>query len=133
MASTVTTIWPSPASERKPRRLAADRVVPRHGAHLEVVRALRHQQVDQSLALQLQRERAVELERGGQQHHRAHRLAQQLLHGGWIVLVFAQIEPGARQAHGVTADGMPFEDEATDEIGLGHSGLSRLASSSEAR
>ena len=47
------------------------------------------------------------------------RLAQQLLNGGRIVLVFAQAQPGVRQAHGVAADGMPFEDEATDEIGLG--------------
>ena len=64
---------------------------------------------------------AVELQRGRQQHHRAHRLAQQLLHGGRIVLVFAQAQPGVRQAHGVAADRMPFEHEATDEIGLaGH-------------
>ena len=83
---------------------------------LEIVRALRHQQIDQPLALQLQRERAVELERGGQQHDRAHRLAEQLLHGGWIVLVLAQVQPGVRQAHRVAANRMPFENEATNEI-----------------
>jgi hypothetical protein len=99
-------------------RLPSDRIVPRHGAHLEVMRALRHQQVDQSLTLQLQRKRAIELERGSQQQHRAHRFAQQLLNGGRIVLVFSQALPCGRHAHRVAADRMPFQDEATDEIGL---------------
>ena len=84
------------------------------------MRALRHQQIDQSLALHLQRERTVELERGGQQQHCANRLAEQLLHGGRIVLVLTQHLPGLRQAHRVTADGMPFQYEATNEIGPGH-------------
>ncbi len=84
------------------------------------MRALRDQQAHQPLALQLQRQRTVELERGGQQHHRAHRLAQQLLHDGWIVLVFAQIEPGARQSHHVTTYGMPLEDETADDVGSTH-------------
>ncbi len=115
MASTVTMIWPSPASERKPASPPIG-IVPRHAAHLEVVRALRHQQVHEALALQLQRERAVELERGGEQHHRAHRFAQQLLHGGRIVLVLAQVQPGARETHGVAADRMPFENETPDAV-----------------
>ena len=48
------------------------------------------------------------------------RLAQQLLYHRWIVLVFAQIEPRAREIHGVTTYGMPFEDEAADAIRIGH-------------
>ena len=94
--------------------------MPRHATHLEVVGALRDEQIDEAFALKLQRERAVELERRGEQHDGADRLAQQLLHGGWIVLVLAQPLPRAGHAHRVTADGMPFEDEAPDEIRLGH-------------
>jgi hypothetical protein len=94
--------------------------VPRHGAHLEIMRALRDQQAHQALALQLQRERAVELERGREQHHGADGFTQQLLHGGWIVLVLAQLQPGARETHGVPANGMLLEYEAPDPIRFTH-------------
>jgi hypothetical protein len=102
--------------------------VARHAPHLEVVRALRDQQVHQALALQLQRQRAVELERGREQHGRGHGLAQQLLHGGWVVLVLAQVEPRAAHAHGMAADGIPLENESADPV-LAHD-VSRTASSS---
>ena len=88
----------------------------RHRAHLEVMRALRHQQVDESFALQLQRECAVELERGGEQHHGGNGLAHQLLDGRRIFLVLAQLEPRAGEPRGVAADGVPLEYEATDPV-----------------
>ncbi len=90
----------------------------RHGAHLKVMGALCDQQVHQALALQLQRQRAVELQRGREQHHGPHGFAEQLLHGGWIVLVLAQFQPRARETRGVAADRMLLEHEATDAIGI---------------
>jgi hypothetical protein len=94
--------------------------VSRHAAHLEVVRALRHEETDQSFALHLQRQRTVELERGRQQHGGSHCFPEQLLHGGWIVLVLAKARPLIRQAYRVSADRMPLEDESPDEVGIGH-------------
>jgi hypothetical protein len=94
--------------------------VARHGANLEVMSALGNEQRDEPLALHLQREHAVEFQRGGEQHHGAHCLAQQLLNGGRIVLVLTQREPGLREPHGVAADRMPLEYETPDEIELGH-------------
>jgi hypothetical protein len=120
------------AGERTETGLAVDRIVARHAAHLEVVRALRDEQTDEALALQLQRDRAVELERRREQHDGADRLAEQLLHGGRIVLVLAQFLPRAADAHRVTADGMPFEIETPNEIRLTHGAIgsiSRRASS----
>ena len=95
---------------------AVDGFVSCHRTHLEVMRALRDQQGHETLALQLQRERAVELERGGEQHHRGDGLAEQLLDGGWIGLVFAQLQPRPRQAHGMTADGMLLEYESPHPV-----------------
>ena len=68
------------------------------------------------MALQLQAQRAFELERRREQHHGGNGLAQQLLDDRRIFLVFAQLEPRARQPRGVAADGVPLEHEATDPV-----------------
>ena len=95
-----------------------NRVVARHRPYFEIMRALRDQQADEPLALQLQGEHTVELQRGREQHYGPDSFAQQMLDGGRIVLVFAQCQPGLRQANCVAADRMPLEYETPDEVGL---------------
>src|SRR6185295_653167 len=59
----------------------------RHCPNLEVVRTLRNEQAHVAFALELQGQSAFELEGGGQQHRCADGFAQEVLHGGGVVLV----------------------------------------------
>jgi hypothetical protein len=93
-------------------------VVSRHRPDLEIMRALSDQQADEPFALHLQREYTVEFQCGRKQHHGPDSLAQQMLDGGRIVLVFAQCQPGLREANRVAADRMPLEHETPDEVVL---------------
>src|SRR6267154_1082971 len=119
-ASIVTVMRPSvPTRRRKiaPRRGSPDSsrsaVATRYGAHAEVVRTLRHQQADRTVPLQLERERAAELEGRGEEHRGGHRLTEQLAHHRRVIRMRAQLAPRALEAHPVAAHRLLLEYEAT--------------------
>ena len=85
----------------------------RYGSHSEIMGTLRHQQADRTVALQLEGERAAELEGRGQEHRGGHRLAEQLAHDRWVIGMCAQLAPGALEAHPVAAHRLLLEYEAT--------------------
>src|SRR5690606_32753664 len=78
----------------------------------------RHEEADHAiLTLELQREAALELQRGREKDRGAHRLAQQLTYGGWIVGMRPQLTPGGIEPHPVPANRLVLDNETTDFIG----------------
>jgi hypothetical protein len=71
--------------------------------HRQVAAALDHQQVQVAVALDLQRQHAVELQRGGEQHRGRHRLAEQRAHRRRVVLALEHGAPARVEAHDLAA------------------------------
>ncbi len=82
------------------------------GPVAEVMRALCNEQPDGAIALQLQRQRALEFERGGEQQRGAYGLAQQLLHWRRIFAELAQVTPALANADPLAAHGAAIKNEA---------------------
>jgi hypothetical protein len=75
--------------------------------------ALRDQQAHRPIALELESERAAELQ-GSREQHRSHdRLPEKLGDRRRVVGMCAELAPGAFQMHPVSAYRLVLEDEAT--------------------
>ena len=99
------------------------------GAQAEVGAAFHHQQGDRAVALDLQHQRAIELDVGGQQGGGRHQFAQQVGDGGRVVVVGLDGLPGIREAHRLDADATVFEEVFLELIGHGRMLADRTADS----
>src|SRR4029077_764244 len=84
-----------------------------HRPYPKVVRALRDQELHRAVALELERQRAAELQRRREQHGGDDGLTQKSGHLLRIGRVRAQLPPGRPEARPVSAHGPVLEDEAT--------------------
>ncbi len=87
------------------------------GADLESVRALRDQEPDAPAARELQSQRALELQRRGQQHGGRGGFAQERCHHRRIAAAGAQLLPGRAQAHPLPAQRLRLEHKTAQLAG----------------
>ena len=76
----------------------------RHATQGAFAGGFHDQQVDRSVALDLQDHGAIELEHRGEQHRRGHEFAEQVAHSGRIFVTFEDSAPGTIQVHNLAAD-----------------------------
>ncbi len=89
-------------------------------AHAESARALREQQMHGTGALQLQREHAVELDRGGEQQRRGDRFTEDVAYGLRIGAMLDQRPPRGVEMHQVAANRISLEDESVQAVAIVH-------------
>src|SRR5882724_12046428 len=82
------------------------------------MRALRDEQADRAISLQLQRQGPTKFQRRGQEHRSGDRLPKQLPDRLWIVRMRAQVPPSRIQAHPVPPNRLILNDKATDYVRL---------------
>ena len=92
-----------------------DRVAARHAAHLQLLVAIHHQQLDRAVAAQLQGQAAGLLELGADQRGDGGGLAEQLGDGRLVVAVNLHLLPGIAEMDEGAANVEVLEEEAADE------------------
>ena len=91
-----------------------------HGAHTQLVRALRQHQVHRSLSLQLQAERALEFQCRGQQHGCCDCFSQRVANGLRIVAMLEQGAPRSVEVHDVPPNRVVLEQKAVQTVAIVH-------------
>ncbi len=97
---------------------------PRHAAHLLLMIAVDHRQLQRAVALQLHGDIAAEFQRRGQQTGRDQQVAQQIFDRCGVVVINQHLLEGIAYRNQFAANSMVFEQITVQLVMIGHNFLS---------